>query len=180
LSRNFKLIELVRDYFGMDNLYIIHRAYLGSIERFIGVYLESFKGRLPFVLTPIQVAILNIFTGDKEKDDRIREYAMKIYNNLKNKEIRVVNIETTKTQLSNMTRILESIYKPYIIIYIGEKEVNNNICSIRYYNISNKSTEEKKIKEEELYDLIEELEKPLEELNNKKYRLFEDFNFIFE
>jgi threonyl-tRNA synthetase len=123
---------------------------------------------------------LNIFTGDKERDDRIREYAMKIYNNLKNREIRVVNIETTKTQLSNMTRILESIYKPYIIIYIGEKEVNNNIYSIRYYNISNKSIEEKKIKEEELYDLIEKLEKPLEELNNRKYRLFEDFNFIFE
>jgi len=180
LPKNFKLIELVKDYFGIDNLYIIHRAYLGSIERFIGAYLESFKGRLPFVLTPIQVAILDIFTGNKEKDNKIKEYAMKIYNNLKNKEIRVVNIETTKTQLSNMTRILESTYKPYIIIYIGEKEVNDNIYSIRYYNINSKNIEEKKMKEEELYNLIEELEKPLEELNNKKYRIFEDFNFIFE
>jgi hypothetical protein len=79
-----------------------------------------------------------------------------------------------------MTRILESTYKPYIIIYIGEKEVNDNIYSIRYYNINSKNIEEKKIREEELYNLIEELEKPLEELNNKKYRLFEDFNFIFE
>ena len=79
-----------------------------------------------------------------------------------------------------MTRILESTYKPYIIIYIGEKEVKDNTYSIRYYNINSKNIEEKKMKEEELYNLIEEFEKPLEELNNKKYRLFEDFNFIFE
>ncbi|BFI73027.1 threonine--tRNA ligase catalytic subunit [Nanoarchaeota archaeon] len=180
LPRNFKLIDLVKDYFGIDNLYIIHRAYLGSIERFLGAYLESFKGRLPFVLNPIQVAIIKINTGDKEKDKEINEYGDKLYEELKNKEIRVVKIDSTKVELSNITRILESIYKPSIIIYIGEKEVKDNIYSVRYYNLENRNIEDKKLNLDQLNNLIEEMERPLVELNNKKYRIFEDFNFIFE
>ncbi|MGB9674782.1 MAG: aminoacyl--tRNA ligase-related protein, partial [Nanopusillaceae archaeon] len=180
LPRNFRLIELVKDYFGIDNLYIIHRAYLGSIERFLGVYLESFKGRLPFVLNPLQVVVLEINTGNEEKDRKIKEVAEEVFNKLKNMEIRTVKIATSKVELSNTTRILESIYKPSIILYIGEREIINREYSIRYYDIKERSVKEIKGDINGLISLIEKLEEPVFELNNKKYRVFEDFNFIFE
>ncbi|MGB9674856.1 MAG: His/Gly/Thr/Pro-type tRNA ligase C-terminal domain-containing protein, partial [Nanopusillaceae archaeon] len=109
-------------------------------------------------MNPIQVAVIKINTGDKEKDNKINEYGNKLYQELKNREIRVVNINSTKVNLANMTRILESVYKPSIIIYIGEKEVNENNYSVRYYNLEKKDIEDKKLNIEEIYNLIEEME----------------------
>ncbi len=179
LPRNFRLRDLTKEYFGIEDIFIIHRAYLGSIERFIGSYLEVFNGRLPFVLNPIQLAIIKVNTRDEYIDSKINEKAQELYLKLKNEDIRAVVIESSKTELSNVVRILESKYKPSIIVYIGEKEINKGY-SIRYYNLEARKVETINGDENKLFELIEELERKVFDLNKKKYRLFEDFNFLFE
>ncbi|BBL45605.1 threonine--tRNA ligase catalytic subunit [Nanobdella aerobiophila] len=180
LPRNFRLLDLLKETLDKDNLYIIHKAYIGSIERFSGAYLESFKGRLPFTLNPIQIAVVKIKTGDGAKDKSIEEYSNNLYKEFVNGKLRAVIINSSKVELSNTIRILESSYKPSIIIYIGEKETKDNIYTIKYYNQESKNIEEIKGDKNKIYDIINKLEKPVYDLNGRNYRIYEDFNFIFE
>ena len=73
-------------YTGEDNQehrpVMLHRAILGSLERFIGVYLEHTAGRLPLWLAPVQVKILDVKTEESE-------YSQQIYEDLKEVGVRV-------------------------------------------------------------------------------------------
>ena len=92
---------------------IIHRAIFGSIERFIGIILEYYKGLLPLWLSPIQVLILSISKYNIE-------YTNYVYYNIKSKKIRC-KLDVTKEKISYKIKYY-SLLKIPIIITIGEKE----------------------------------------------------------
>ncbi|WP_343187842.1 threonine--tRNA ligase [Buchnera aphidicola (Periphyllus koelreuteriae)] len=104
---------------------LIHRAILGSIERFIGILLEEYNGFLPIWLVPIQVKIINV------SENHI-EYCQNILKLLQKKNIR------TETDFKNKTiglKIRETVLLkiPYILI-CGDKELQNNTVSVRYFS----------------------------------------------
>jgi threonyl-tRNA synthetase len=63
---------------------MLHRAILGSFERFIGILIEHYEGLFPTWLAPTQAAVLNI-------TDKQSEYAQKVEDSLKNKGFRVIS-----------------------------------------------------------------------------------------
>jgi len=101
---------------------IIHRAPLGSHERFIGFLIEHFGGAFPTWLSPVQVKILPIA-------ERHLEYASKIFKELKEKGIRVGLDERSET-LGNKIRNAQNEKVPYMLI-LGDKEIENNEVSVR-------------------------------------------------
>ncbi|TKB57435.1 threonine--tRNA ligase [Ferrimonas aestuarii] len=101
---------------------MIHRAILGSLERFIGILIEEYAGRFPTWLAPTQAVVMNI--TDKQAD-----YVHKIADQLKNAGIRV------KADLRNEKigfKIREHTLKraPYLLV-VGDKEVENNEVAVR-------------------------------------------------
>ncbi|BBA85228.1 threonine--tRNA ligase [endosymbiont of Sipalinus gigas] len=104
------------------NPIIIHRAILGSIERFIGIITEHFQGKYPVWISPIQIVIINI-------NDNNNKYIFNLYNKLLDLKIRVkIDLRNKNIKYKIRENIILNI--PYIIV-IGDKEIKNNILSIR-------------------------------------------------
>jgi threonyl-tRNA synthetase len=101
---------------------IIHRAPLGSHERFIGFLIEHFGGAFPTWLSPVQVKILPI--SEKHLD-----YAKEIFKTLRDNKIRVELDERSET-LGNKIRTAQNEKVPYMLI-LGDKEIENNEVSVR-------------------------------------------------
>tara|TARA_B110000014_G_scaffold261808_1_gene254306 strand:+ start:749 stop:2701 length:1953 start_codon:yes stop_codon:yes gene_type:complete len=100
----------------------IHRAPLGTHERFIGFLIEHYAGNFPLWLTPVQMVIIPI-------SDKFNDYAYLVFDELKKHNIRV-QIDTRGEKMGAKIRNAE-ISKIPIMIIIGEQEVNNNTISIR-------------------------------------------------
>ena len=101
---------------------IIHRAPLGTHERFIGFLLEHYAGKFPAWLAPLQVKILPI-------SDKFMDYANTILQTLKNSDIRV-EIDDRQEKIGKKIRDNELLRIPYMLI-IGEKEMNEGKVSVR-------------------------------------------------
>lgn len=101
---------------------IIHRAILGSFERFIGILLEHTFGNLPLWLAPVQAIILPV--GKKYKN-----YAKKIYNQFIKENIRIEISEAGET-ISKRIREAEIQKIPYILV-VGQKEEEQKNVSVR-------------------------------------------------
>jgi len=101
---------------------MIHRAVLGSFERFIGILLENYSGKLPFWLAPQQVVIASIVS-------EVSDYAKEIYNQLKDKGIRT-ELDLRNEKISYKVRE-HSAKKVPIILAIGKNEKNDRTVSIR-------------------------------------------------
>ena len=101
---------------------IIHRAPLGTHERFIGFLLEHFAGKFPTWLAPLQVKILPI-------SDKFMDYANTILQKLKNADIRV-EIDDRNEKVGKKIRDTELARVPYMLV-IGEKEMSEGTASIR-------------------------------------------------
>jgi threonyl-tRNA synthetase len=101
---------------------IIHRAPLGTHERFIGFLLEHYAGKLPVWLAPLQVKILPI-------SDKFLDYAKDVLHKLKNADIRA-EIDDRNEKIGKKIRDTELQRTPYMLV-IGEKEVNENKVSLR-------------------------------------------------
>jgi len=101
---------------------IIHRAPLGTHERFIGFLLEHYAGKFPLWLAPQQVKILPI-------SDKFLPYAENVLNKLKNADIRAEIDERTE-KIGKKIRDTELAKIPYMLV-IGEKEVNEEKVSVR-------------------------------------------------
>ena len=108
---------------------MVHRAVLGSYERFMVLLLEQFKGVLPVWLSPVQV---NIVPVNMKYHD---EYCKKIFNILNDEDIRV-NYDDSKESMSKKVRQSNVMKNPYTII-IGDNERDNNLISFRKYNSEN-------------------------------------------
>ena len=109
---------------------MIHRAILGSFERFIGILIENYSGKLPFWLAPQQVVIASIVS-------EVNDYALKIQTLLKEKGIRT-EVDLRNEKISYKVREHSSRKVP-IIIAIGKNEKANETVSIR--RIGSKDTE---------------------------------------
>ncbi|MXP67438.1 threonine--tRNA ligase [Pantoea sp. Aalb] len=101
---------------------IIHRAIMGSMERFIGILTEEFAGAFPSWLAPIQTVIMNITDGQ-------RQYVNELTKKLENANIRV-KADLRNKKINFKIREHTLYHVPYILV-CGEKEVKANKISVR-------------------------------------------------
>ena len=120
-GRRFKL-EYTNSENGHDTPLIIHRAPLGTHERFIGFLLEHYAGKFPLWLAPLQVKLLPI-------SDKYLGYAQTVLESLKNADIRA-SIDDRSEKIGKKIRDTELARVPFMLI-IGEKEMNDHQVSVR-------------------------------------------------
>jgi threonyl-tRNA synthetase len=120
-GRRFKL-EFTNSENGHDTPLIIHRAPLGTHERFIGFLLEHYAGKFPLWLAPLQVKLLPI-------SDKYMGYAQTVLESLKNADIRA-SIDDRSEKIGKKIRDTELAKVPLMLI-IGEKEMNDHQVSVR-------------------------------------------------
>ncbi len=119
-------VRLDAEYVAQDNTrkvpVMLHRAILGSFERFIGMLIENYAGALPMWLAPVQVSVLNI-------SDAQAEYAGEIAQNLKKQGFRAqVDLRNEKITFKIREHSLQKL--PYIIV-VGDKERDANTVAVR-------------------------------------------------
>jgi threonyl-tRNA synthetase len=119
-------VRLDAEYVAEDNTrkipVMLHRAILGSLERFIGMLIENFAGALPLWLAPEQVVVLNI-------SDAQADYAKNVASNLKKQGFRVhADLRNEKINYKIREHSMQKI--PYIIV-IGDKERDANTVAVR-------------------------------------------------
>lgn len=131
--------------------YVIHRALIGSFERFFAFLIEHHGGDFPLWLAPDQVTIIPI-------SDKHIKYAKEIYEALNSNDIRVTLDDRGKSMQSKI-RDAEKLKIPYLVI-IGDKEIETDTISIR----SRLNKEIGLMKKQEFLDYLEE------EIRLKKHR----------
>jgi threonyl-tRNA synthetase len=129
---------------------MMHRAILGSFERFIGILTENYSGNFPLWLAPVQVVICTITS---EADD----YAKSLGELLNNANIRA-QLDTRNEQISYKIREHSQLKRP-IIIALGKNEVSNKTVSIR--RLGSTKTESLNTKDF-LTSIVEEAKSPLD------------------
>lgn len=120
-GRSFKLHYTTEDNTTETPL-IIHRAPLGTHERFIGFLLEHYAGKLPAWLAPVQVKILPI-------SDKFLDYAKDVLQKLKIQDIRA-EIDDRNEKIGKKIRDTELLKVPYMLV-VGEKEAAEGKVSVR-------------------------------------------------
>jgi len=101
---------------------MLHRALFGSLERFIGILIENYAGKLPFWITPLQCIVIPI---SNDFDD----YAKNVFNQLKNAGI-TSEVDLKDHNLNYKIRE-HSLSKIPILLICGKKEVDSNTVNIR-------------------------------------------------
>jgi threonyl-tRNA synthetase len=101
---------------------IIHRAPLGTHERFIGFLLEHYAGKFPLWLAPVQVKVLPI-------SDKFMDYAKTVSDKLKKADIRC-EVDDRNEKIGKKIRDTELLRVPYMLV-VGEKEMNENKVAVR-------------------------------------------------
>lgn len=102
--------------------YMVHRALLGSMERFFGVLIEHYGGAFPVWLAPVQAAIIPVAPA-------FDEYAAKIGGDLRAAEIRV-DVDLSDNRMNAKIRNAQKQKVPYMLI-LGEREASSNTISLR-------------------------------------------------
>jgi len=120
-GRSFKLQYTTPDNHTETPL-IIHRAPLGTHERFIGFLLEHYAGKLPVWLSPVQVKVLPI-------SDKFLDYAKTVQKTLKKADIRA-EVDDRNEKIGKKIRDTELQRVPYMLV-VGEKEMNENKVAVR-------------------------------------------------
>ncbi len=101
---------------------MLHRALLGSFERFIGILIEHWEGKFPIWIAPVQAVVMNI-------TDNQSEYAVNIENTLKKQGFRVESdLRNEKIGFKIREHTLQRI--PYLLI-VGDREVETNSIAVR-------------------------------------------------
>lgn len=108
--------------------YMVHRALLGSLERFFGVLIEHYAGAFPVWLSPVQVAIIPIA-------DRHLEYAGKVLKDLKAAGLRV-QLDDRGERMNSKIRDAQNQKIPYMLV-IGDKEQEEGKVALRLRNGEN-------------------------------------------
>ena len=102
---------------------MIHRAILGSYERFLVLLLEQFKGVLPIWLSPVQVNIIPV------NNKAHYSYCKELKDKLLEEDIRV-EIDSSDETLNKRIKVSNDMKNPYTVV-IGNKEIENNSVSFR-------------------------------------------------
>ena len=119
-------MRLGAEYVAEDNTrkipVMIHRAILGSLERFIGILIENHAGAMPLWLAPVHVSVLNI-------SDAQAEYAQSVVQTLKKAGFRAeVDLRNEKITYKIRDHSVNKV--PYLLI-VGDKEKNGNTVAVR-------------------------------------------------
>jgi threonyl-tRNA synthetase len=101
---------------------IIHRAPLGTHERFIGFLLEHYAGKFPLWLAPVQVKVLPI-------SDKFLDYAKEVSDKLKKADIRS-EVDDRNEKIGKKIRDTEMMKVPYMLV-VGEKEMSEKKVAVR-------------------------------------------------
>ncbi len=114
------------EYMGEDGQthrpYMIHRALLGSLERFLGILIEFYGGAFPVWLAPVQAVLIPI--TDKQLD-----YCWAVAKKLKKAGIRV-EVDDTRDRMGNKIRKAQELKIPYMLV-VGKREVEAEAVSVR-------------------------------------------------
>jgi threonyl-tRNA synthetase len=101
---------------------MLHRAIVGSMERFIGILIENYAGALPLWLAPVQVAVLNISDAQadyvKQVEAKLKKAGIRVHADLRNEKI------TYKIREHSVQKL------PYILV-VGDKEREANTVAVR-------------------------------------------------
>jgi len=101
---------------------MLHRAILGSLERFIGILIEHYAGALPLWLSPVQAVVLNI-------TDRQADYVAEVTNTLRDKGFRVdSDLRNEKIGFKIREHTLQKV--PYLLV-VGDREVEQRVIALR-------------------------------------------------
>ncbi|MFN7662719.1 MAG: threonine--tRNA ligase [Alphaproteobacteria bacterium] len=103
---------------------MLHRAILGTFERFIGILIEHYAGKFPVWLAPVQVVVASITTG-------VNDYAQEVYDQLKKEGIRV-EIDLRNEKISYKIREHSVQKVPYVLV-VGQKEADNRAVAVRTF-----------------------------------------------
>jgi len=101
---------------------MLHRAIYGSFERFLGITLEHFKGRLPFWLSPVQMKVLTI-------TDEQKEYAQSVMQLLLDYNVRI-EMDDSSDPISGQIKRAQLERVPLMLV-VGKKEMENKTVTIR-------------------------------------------------
>jgi threonyl-tRNA synthetase len=106
-----------------DTPVMIHRAVLGSVERFLGIFIEHCAGHFPIGLAPVQCRVLSVIDEGKafaqEVEDTLRQHGVRVESDLSNDKL------GAKIRLAQMAKV------PFMVI-IGEKELQSKRLTVRY------------------------------------------------
>ncbi len=138
LQVDFVLPErLDASYIGEDNQkhrpVMLHRAILGSFERFIGILIEHYAGKFPLWLAPVQAVVANI-------SENSAAYANQVYQNLKDAGVRV-QLDSRNEKISYKIREHSHQKVPYVIV-VGDKEAENQTVTLRELGVQEQKTVE--------------------------------------
>ena len=101
---------------------MLHRAILGSLERFIGILIEEFAGSFPLWLAPVQAVVMGI--TDKQLD-----YVQKLEKTLRERGLRVkADLRNEKIGFKIREHTLQKT--PYLLV-VGDREVENSTVAVR-------------------------------------------------
>ena len=121
---------------------MLHRAVIGSFERFIGILIEQYAGRFPLWLAPVQVAVLTI-TSDAD------EYAKEIHAALNNAGVRT-ELDISNEKINYKVREY-SMQKVPMLAVIGKKEQEDGTVAVRFLG----SDDQKIMKLEEIVAMVD-------------------------
>jgi len=130
--------------------FMVHRALLGSIERFFGILIEHYAGDFPLWLAPVQTVVIPV-------SQNFFEYARSVKDNLIQSGIRT-QLDERNEKIGYKIRDWETQKVPYMII-VGEKEQNANNISIRQHKKGDLGA----------FNLSEFIDKLAKEIKNKDY-----------
>jgi len=122
MPENFELTYVATDQ-SRQRPVMVHRAIYGSIERFMGIVLEHYKGRLPFWLAPEQIRIMTI-------TDAQLAYAEQVHNLLTKAGARI-SIDRSSDKISAKIKRAQLLQVPWMLV-LGEKEREQETVTVRY------------------------------------------------
>jgi threonyl-tRNA synthetase len=116
---------------GEDRPYMVHRALLGSLERFFGILIEHYAGAFPLWLAPVQAGIIPI-------SDKHTEYAMKVMETLRREGIRA-EVDSRDDKMGKKIFNYRRIKVPYVLI-VGDREADSGSVSVRTFSEGDKGS----------------------------------------
>jgi len=108
---------------GRSQPYMVHRAILGSMERFMGVLIEHYAGAFPLWLAPVQAVVIPIA-------DRHLEYAEGVKNRLKDAGYRI-EVDTRNERMNQKIRTAQMQKVPYMLV-VGDSEISDEAVAVRH------------------------------------------------
>jgi len=112
--------------------YMLHRALLGSFERFIGVLIEHYAGAFPTWLSPVQAVVIPV------SEEKFGDYAKKVRDELSQAGIRA-ELDNSAESLGKRIREAEKQKIPYMLV-VGEKEMTSDSVAVRKRNEKEQET----------------------------------------